>query len=112
MRLHVGHTAALVGGVLAAVFAWIGGAAATVFSFLGSGLLLGVMYGQAGTGVGSMADIDGSSGEAADMAEQDAGATNQGRANSGLELGLGLSLYALGGFCLTSVLALAALVVV
>jgi hypothetical protein len=108
---RLGLVALAVGGVLAALFAWVGGAAAAVFSFLGSGFLLGVLYGQAGSSVGSLAEVDADSGGVADVTEQDAGATNQGRGNSGLQLGLGLFLYVLGGFCVASVGALAVLIV-
>ena len=107
---RLGLVALAVGAVLAALFAWVGGASAAVFSFLGSGFLLGVLYGQTGSSVGSVAEVDAESGEVADLTEQDVGATNQGR-GSGLRLGLGLSLYALGGFCVASVLALAVIVV-
>lgn len=104
---RIAVAAAGVGAVAAAVLAWSGGTAAAVFSFLGSGVLLGVLHGQAGSSVGSMADTDGGSGAAADMTEQDAGASNEGRANSGLELGfvLGLTKFGLGGFFAASIAA-------
>lgn len=110
MRSRIPLVAAGVGAALAALFAWVGGAAAAVFSFLGSGFLLGALYGQTGSGAGTVADVDGGAGETADATEQDAGATSQGR-GSGLRFGLGVVVYALGGFCVASVLALGVLIV-
>lgn len=107
---RIALVAAGAGAVVAAAIAWVGGTAAAVFSFLGSGMLLAMLYGQAGSSAGSMADFGEGSGEA-DMTEQDSGSTRFGRENSGLELGLGLTIFTLGGFFAASLTAIVAHVV-